>query len=327
MDVDGHPGLEAAKAAIRALPPKWTAASERAAGGLWRLPRAADAVEYALAEPQEGLRERGWVMVRARVAEEIGSGRDWTREAAVWLARAGATWRESARVTGDLAWRARAEGFSALLFLDEAYVASLDPDTARGRALWHCFLTTLRYDFRCVAIEEFFDALPAGRDHADPYTDALRAFALLGRSRTEGLALMEAVVARAGDEDKVVHALLHGLWLGENLPRQASLMLDLLENASFAEGLLGPEALFRKAGALRRLRQYEPALAAVQGAIDCLDPGEVVVHADCVRERSLILAERSLHAAAGAGAAAAASASATGQGAPVDEGGEGRRRG
>ncbi|MEV6686568.1 hypothetical protein AB0N28_14670 [Streptomyces sp. NPDC051130] len=317
--MDRHPGLEAAKAAIRALPPRWTAASERAAGGLWRLPRAADAVEYALAQGadgEEGLRERGWVMVRARVTEEIGSGRDWTREAAVWLARGGATWRESARVTGDLAWRARAEGFSALLFLDRAYVTSLDPGTALGRGLWHCFLTTLRYDFRCVAIEEFFDGLPPGRDRADPYTDALRAFALLGRSRTEGLALMEAVVARAGDEEKVVHALLHGLWLGENLPRQASLMLDLLEASAFSGGLLGPEALFRKAGALRRLRQYEPALAAVQSAIDCLDPGEVVVHADCVRERSLILAERSLHAVAGAPAD---------QGSPGGGGGEGRR--
>ncbi|MBT2476859.1 hypothetical protein [Streptomyces sp. ISL-94] len=299
MEVDRHPGLEAAKAAIAALPPKWTAAAERAAGGLWRLPRAADAVEYTLGEDEEGLRERGWVMVRARVAEEIGSGRDWTREAAVWLARGGATWRESARVTGDLAWRARAEGVSALLFLDQAYVASLDPGTAFGRALWHCFLTTLRYDFRCVAVEAFFDGLPAVRDCVDPYTDALRAFALLGRSRAAGLELMEAVMARAGDEDKVVHALLHGLWLGDNLPRQASLMLDLLDASAFADGAMGPEALFRKAGALRRLKQYEPALAAVHSAIDRLDPGEVVVHADCVRERSLILAERSLHAVAG----------------------------
>lgn len=297
---DHHPGLETAKAAIAALPPRWTAASERAAGGLWRLPRAADAVEYTLGQGQEALRERGWVMVRARVTEEIDSGRDWTREAAVWLARGEASWRESARVTGDLAWRARAEGFSALLFLDAAYVMSLDPGTAFGRALWHAYLTTLRYDFRCVAIEEFFAGLPSDRGSEDPYTDALRAFALLGRSRTEGLELMETVVARAGGEDKVVHALLHGLWLGENLPRQASLMLGLLETSTFSDGLLGPEALFRKAGALRRLKQYEPALAAVQSAIDCLDPGEVVVHADCVRERSLILAERSLHAVTGA---------------------------
>ncbi|MGW7323816.1 hypothetical protein [Streptomyces sp. NPDC054845] len=297
--MERHRGLEAAGAAIGALPPRWTAASERAAGGLWRLPRAADAVECALGQGADGLRERGWVMVRARVAEEIGSGRDWTREAAVWLARGGATWRESARVTGDLAWRARAEGASALLFLDEAYVTSLDPGTAFGRGLWHCFLTTLRYDFRCAAIEEFFAGPPAGRERADPYTDALHAFALLGRSRTEGLEVMAEVVARAGDEDKVVHALLHGLWLGENLPGQASLMLELLESPAFAQGLLGPEALFRKAGALRRLGRYEPALAAVQSAIDRLDPGEVVVHADCVRERSLILAERSLHTATG----------------------------
>ncbi|KUH36944.1 MULTISPECIES: hypothetical protein [Streptomyces] len=300
MDMDRDPGVERTSKEVAALAPQWTPVSERAAVGLWRLPRAAEAVERALASEDPALRERGWVMVRARVAEEIDSGRDWTREAALWLARGSASWEESARVTGDLSWRARAAGRSALLFLSDAHVASVDPGDAYGRALWHCFLTTLRYDFRCAAIEEFFGRGPRELPDLDPYSDAMRVFALLGRSRTEGLPLLDSVVARAGDDDKVVHALLHGLWLGEDLPDQADRMLRLLEAPAFAGGL-GPEALFRKAGALRRLRRYGPALQAVQEAIDGLDPSEVVVHADCVRERSLILADRDLYEAAGAG--------------------------
>ncbi|MCZ9337030.1 hypothetical protein NGM37_04465, partial [Streptomyces sp. TRM76130] len=63
---------------------------------------------HALTEGGPAGRDRGWVMVRTRVAEEVASERDWTREAACWLALAGAGWEESARLTGDLAWRARA---------------------------------------------------------------------------------------------------------------------------------------------------------------------------------------------------------------------------
>ncbi|GAA4799328.1 hypothetical protein [Streptomyces ziwulingensis] len=323
MSVAQDPGLRQAIEAVTALPPGWTPVSEHTARGLWRLPRAADAVAHVLRDGGPGGRDRGWTMVRARVTEEAASGRDWTREAAGWLARGGADWQESARVTGDLAWRSRAQGHSALVFLTDTHVAAADPGEPYGRALWHCFLTTLRYDFRCTAIEEFFaltgyagtaasgGPAPAGPADAagpadgadgagqtdtaglDPYSTAMRAFALLGRSRTTGLALLAEVVARAGHDEKVVHALLHGLWLGEDLPDQPRRMLDLLRAPAFADGP-GAEALFRKASALRRLRRFDEALAAVQCAIDGLDPREVVVHADCVRERSLILAERDL---------------------------------
>ncbi|CAL9605651.1 hypothetical protein SUDANB6_05543 [Streptomyces sp. enrichment culture] len=295
MTMQQDPGLARAVAAVAALPPGPDAASEHAASGLWRLPRAAEAVEHVLRADEAALRDQGWVMVRARVAEEMSSGRDWTREAALWLERGGADWAQSAHVTGDLAWRARAAGRSALVFLAEAHVARVDPSTPYGRGLWHAFLTTLRYDFRCGAIEEFFSRAAADRTDLDPYTDALRAFALLGRSRPRGLDLLESVMARAGGDGKTVHALLHGLWLGEHLPDQPQRMLELLRAPAFARGL-GAEALFRKAGALRRLRRFDEALAALQDAIDRLDPSEVVVHADCVRERSLILVERDAYA-------------------------------
>lgn len=299
MSVDDNPhgpdaGLARAVAAVASLPSGWDAAAEHTASGLWRLPRAAEAVEHVLRGDDPALRDRGWTMVRTRVAEEIASGRDWTREAALWLERGGADWAESAHVTGDLAWRARAEGRSALVFLTGAHVAGADPLTPYGRGLWHSFLTTLRYDFRCGAIEEFFSLRAAGRADLDPYSDAMRAFALLGRSRIRGLDLLESVMARAAHDGKAVHALLHGLWLGEQLPDQPQRMLELLRAPAFARGL-GAEALFRKAGALRRLRRFDEALAALQGAIDRLDPCEVVVHADCVRERSLILAERDVY--------------------------------
>jgi tetratricopeptide (TPR) repeat protein len=291
MFMEQDPALRQAIEAVAALPPHSTPVAEHTAGGLWRLPRAADAVTHALRSEDRAARDRGWLMVRTRVAEEIGSGRDWTREAAIWLARGDADWEESARITADLAWRARAEGRSALLFLTGGHIAATDPATPYGRALWHCFLTTLRYDFRCAAIEEFFTEVT---ERLDPYSEAVRAFALLGRSRPEGLDLMTSVLARAAHDDKVVHALLHGLWLGEDLPDQPERMLDLLRAPAFADGL-GAEALYRRASALRRLRRFDEALTAVQSAIDHLDPAQVVVHTDCVRERALILAERDLY--------------------------------
>ncbi|GGS63452.1 hypothetical protein AB0E75_24250 [Streptomyces griseoviridis] len=294
MHVEQEPGLRQAVEAVASLPERWTSVAEHTARGLWRLPRAADAVTQALTAAGPAGRDRGWVMVRSRVAEEIASGRDWTREAALWLAAGAADWAESARLTGDLAWRARSEGRSALVFLSGAQVAGNDPCAPYGRALWHCYLTTLRYDFRCGDIEEFFTGVPDDGEGLDPYVAAMRAFALLGRSRASGLPLLETALARGAHDEKVVHALLHGLWLGEDLPGQPERMLELLDAPAFAGGL-GAEALLRKASALRRLRRFDEALAAVRSAIDGLGPLEVVVHTDCVRERALILLERDHH--------------------------------
>ncbi|WP_180303627.1 hypothetical protein [Streptomyces sp. JV178] len=47
---------------------------------------------------------------------------------------------------------------------------------------------------------------------------------------------------------------------------------------------------FREAGALRQLGRYDDGLAAIDRALDLLPPGDVSVHADLVRERSLIAA-------------------------------------
>ncbi|MEU1293792.1 hypothetical protein ABZ439_15350 [Streptomyces sp. NPDC005840] len=57
----------------------------------------------------------------------------------------------------------------------------------------------------------------------------------------------------------------------------------------------GPIVLFRTAGALRRLGRYDEGLSAIDRAIDCLPPGDISVHADLVRERSLLCAALGLH--------------------------------
>ncbi|MEU6182782.1 hypothetical protein [Streptomyces coeruleorubidus] len=46
------------------------------------------------------------------------------------------------------------------------------------------------------------------------------------------------------------------------------------------------------AGALHRLGRYDEGLGAIDRAIDCLPPGDTSVHADLVRERSLLCAAR-----------------------------------
>ncbi|MEV8410409.1 hypothetical protein AB0R12_32910, partial [Streptomyces niveus] len=56
-----------------------------------------------------------------------------------------------------------------------------------------------------------------------------------------------------------------------------------------------PIALFRMAGALRRLGRCDEGLAAIDRALDLLPPGDLTVHADLVRERSLIAVARDLH--------------------------------
>ncbi|WP_235990966.1 hypothetical protein [Streptomyces ureilyticus] len=53
--------------------------------------------------------------------------------------------------------------------------------------------------------------------------------------------------------------------------------------------------LFRVVGALRRLGRYDEGLAAIDRALDLLPPGDITVHADLVRERSLVTAARDLH--------------------------------
>ncbi|WP_338484011.1 hypothetical protein VM636_07195 [Streptomyces sp. SCSIO 75703] len=80
--------------------------------------------------------------------------------------------------------------------------------------------------------------------------------------------------------------------LVEQLAQPARLALS--SRPALATGT-DPIVLFRVAGALRRLGRYDEGLSAIDRAIDCLPPGDISVHADLVRERSLLCAARDLH--------------------------------
>ncbi|WP_326812288.1 hypothetical protein OIE62_07660 [Streptomyces scopuliridis] len=219
----------------------------------------------------------------------------WPVRLAEDLRELDADWRESAEVCADAAWTARATGHSVLGLLspDQVTAAGLDPVTAR--TFRHLYLSALRYDFRCPTLQAFVERLP---DSAHPTLDchsrALYAFALLGQSRREGLDLMDEVLAEAGEHAKTLHVLLHGLWLGQDLDQGAERLLALSSRPVFDTGS-DPIVLFRVAGALRRLSRYDEGLAAIDRALDLLPPGDIAVHADLVRERSLISAARDIH--------------------------------
>ncbi|MFD9441246.1 tetratricopeptide repeat protein [Streptomyces sp. NPDC060006] len=55
-----------------------------------------------------------------------------------------------------------------------------------------------------------------------------------------------------------------------------------------------PIAQFRKASALRALGQYRQARTAIERALELLPPGNLAVHADLVREHTLITAAHDL---------------------------------
>ncbi|MFB7270784.1 hypothetical protein [Streptomyces sp. NPDC056244] len=228
--------------------------------------------------------------VRSTARSVAVSGGQWPRFLAGMLGDIGATWRESAEVCADVAWQARADGHSALLLLDPEQIARPGADPVTARTYRHVYLGTLRYDFRCRTIETLLHTLPAQVvDELDCYSRALGVFALLGQSRTTGYAGMEQVLAEAGDHAKTLHVLLHGLWLGHGLPGREEHMLRLLARPAFASRS-DPIALFREAAARRGLGQHRQALESIDRALDLLPPGDTAVHADLVRERSLITA-------------------------------------
>ncbi|MFD5478588.1 hypothetical protein [Streptomyces hawaiiensis] len=90
---------------------------------------------------------------------------------------------------------------------------------------------------------------------------------------------------------KTLHVLLHGRRLGQDLDQGAERLLALSSRPAPATGP-DPIVLFRVAGALHRLGRYDEGLGAIDRAIDCLPPGDTSVHADLVRERSLLCAAR-----------------------------------
>lgn len=242
-------------------------------------------------------RTPGRVLALLKITAKAGAhpaDPSWPVRLAEDLHELGAHWRESAQVCADTAWTARAAGHSVLGLISPEQVAAAGLDPVTERAYRHLYLSALRYDFRCRTLQEFVEQLPSAvRSSLDCYSRALYAFALLGQSRHEGLALMDEVLAAAGDHAKTRHVLLHGLWIGQDLDRGAERLLALSTGPPFDTGR-DPIALFRAAGALRRLGRYDEGLAAIDRALDLLPPGDIAVHADLVRERSLIAAARDL---------------------------------
>ncbi|WP_432141059.1 hypothetical protein [Streptomyces sp. bgisy084] len=204
-----------------------------------------------------------------------------------------ADWRESAEVCANAAWAARSAGHSVLGLLSPEQVAAAGVDPVTSRTFRHLYLSALRFDFRCPTLQAVVEQLPSALGSLDCYSRALYAFALLGQSRPEGLALMDEVLAEAGEHTKTLHVLLHGLWLGQDLEQGAERLLALSSRPGF-DADRDSIMLFRVAGAQRRLGRYDEGLAAIDRALDLLPPGDITVHADLVRERSLIAAARDL---------------------------------
>ncbi|MFB7865520.1 MULTISPECIES: hypothetical protein [Streptomyces] len=214
----------------------------------------------------------------------------WTARAEHWAEVIRPSWEESAELLTDLAWKGRQTGSSALTHLTaEQVLGAAPPLTARTRL--HLYGLGLRYDFRCQALADLFARRGRTAD-LDPFSRSLHAFALLGRSDPAALDLIDPLLEESGNHPKVAHALLHGLWLGHDLPGQPHRILDLLDRPPLNQH---PDAvaLFRQAAALRRLHRFDEALASIGKAMEALpvdtDPG---VHSDLVRERALILSAR-----------------------------------
>lgn len=236
------------------------------------------------------LRSAALDVARALVERLIDEGQPWTDCAAAWLSRAQADWQTSAVFCNQTAWYARSRRNSATTHLTGTnHLAASGADPVHDRALRHLQLVALRYDFRCQSIQTLIDTVPTEpRERWDPYTRALEAFALLGQSSPRGLAAMRRSLAEAGDNAAVLHALLHGLWLADDLPDQAEQILHLAAHPAFATN--DPIALMRKATALRLLGRRTDALDTIGRAMEALGPDAPDVHADLVRERSLITA-------------------------------------
>ncbi|WP_367435076.1 hypothetical protein [Streptomyces celluloflavus] len=236
---------------------------------------------------------------RATAADEEGT---WPMQLAADLRELGANWQESADACADVAWAARAAQRSVLRLMQPAQTTGHGADEATERTYRHLYLSSLRFDFRCRAVQTLVgEGVSLSQLSRDPYTAALYAFAFLGQSKSRGLNLMEEVLSRAGDHPKTLHVLVHGLWLGQELPGRAEHILQLLARPPFTPRT-DPIALFREAGALRSLGHYRAALASISRALDLLPPGDPAVHADFVRERALICAADDLARLSGRGA-------------------------
>ncbi|MEU6233675.1 hypothetical protein [Kitasatospora sp. NPDC047058] len=244
----------------------------------------------AAAVRRDDLRPTALAAVRTMVEQAIDAGQPWPAEAARWLSRANADWQTSAALANQLTWYARSRSNSALLHITGTdHLIQPGTDRTHAQALRHIHLAGMRFDFRCRSIQQLVEQAPVSeRARWDPYTRALAAFALLGSSAPSALDAMNRSLAEAGDNPQVCHALLHGLWLGDELPDQAERILELAAWPSFHDD--DPVMLFRTATAWRTLGRRAEALAAIDSALEALPPNQPDVHADFVRERTIITA-------------------------------------
>jgi hypothetical protein len=229
---------------------------------------------------------RPGVLALARVDVCDAPDTVFTARAEHWMRVAQTTWQESAAFLADVAWQARREGRRLAEEIPSDPAGAGDDFTARTRI--HLLGLALRYDFRRAALEE---AMRAYLGPWDVFSRALFAFALLGQSKPQGLQVMDEALADAGNDVKVLHVLLHGLWLGDGLPQRHQHMLGILSRPPF-RGRTDAVALFREAGVLREMRCFGEALATIDRALELLPPGDPGVHDDLVRERALILVAR-----------------------------------
>lgn len=228
--------------------------------------------------------------LRAAAQRQINDGEDWIGPLNRGLLLTGATWQESAQVCSPAVWHARRTGRDVLKDLESRPMPGADLSAARHRTWWHLYFTAHRFDFRCQAIRTVFQALdPPGAEHADPYMRAHEVFAVLGRSQPAGLGMLDDLLADdyAATSQEVLHVVLQGLWLGHLLPGRAERILHLTGLRVLARSA-DPIALMRAAGALRQLGRHRQALAAIDDVIEALPAGDPAVHADLVRERTLI---------------------------------------
>jgi hypothetical protein len=231
-------------------------------------------------------------VLRTAAQRGITEGGDWIGPLDRGLRLTGATWQESAHVCSPAVRHARRAGRDVLKDLESRPVPGADMSAPAHRTWWHLYFTSLRFDLRCGAIRTVFQALdPPGAENADPYIyiRAHDVFAVLGRSQPAGLGMLDNLLAEddAARSREVLHVVLQGLWLGHLLPGRATRILHLAALPPLAR-TADPIALMRTAGALRQLGRYRHALAAIDDAIEAQPAGDPAVHADLVRERTLI---------------------------------------
>jgi len=228
--------------------------------------------------------------LRAAAKCRITEDKDWIGPLDRGLRLASTTWQESAQVCSPVVWHARRTGRDVLKDLEHRPTPGADMSAPQHRTWWHLYFTAHRFDFRCTAIRTVFQALdPPGAEHADPYMRAHEVFAVLGRSQPAALDMLDDLLADddAANSREVLHVVLQGLWLGHLLPGRAEKILHLTGLPALTRSA-DPVALMRAAGALRQLGRHRQALDAIDDAIEALPAGDPAVHADLVRERTLI---------------------------------------